>query len=50
MVTPGAVLVTARMVEVKEGRKWRIEGVVRDGEGAVLAEADALYIRPRAKI
>lgn len=50
VVTPGAVLVTARMLEVKENRKWRIEGVVRDGEGTVLAEAEALYIRPRAKI
>lgn len=50
VVTPGAILVTARMVEDKESRKWRIEGVVRDGEGVVLAEAEALYIRPRAKI
>jgi acyl-coenzyme A thioesterase PaaI-like protein len=48
--TPGAILVQARMIEVKEDRKWRIEGVIRDGEGVVLAQAEALYIRPRAKI
>ncbi|KAJ5358916.1 uncharacterized protein N7496_011329 [Penicillium cataractarum] len=48
--TPGPILVQARMIEVKEERKWRIEGKIRDGEGVVLAEAEALYIRPRAKI
>ncbi|KAJ5450030.1 uncharacterized protein N7458_006479 [Penicillium daleae] len=48
--TPGAILVQARMMEVKENRKWRVEGQILDGEGLVLAEAEALYIRPRAKI
>jgi acyl-coenzyme A thioesterase PaaI-like protein len=48
--TPGAILVQARMIEVKEDRKWRVEGVIRDGEGVVLAQAEALYLRPRAKI
>ncbi|KAJ5883777.1 uncharacterized protein N7473_010663 [Penicillium subrubescens] len=48
--TPGAILVQARMIEVKEDRKWRVEGVIRDGDGVVLAQAEALYIRPRAKI
>ncbi|KAF3397869.1 hypothetical protein F1880_005853 [Penicillium rolfsii] len=48
--TPGAILVQARMIEVKEDRKWRIEGIIRDGEGVILAQAEALYIRPRAKI
>lgn len=48
--TPGAILVQARMIEVKENRKWRIEGQIRDGKGLVLAEAEALYVKPRAKI
>jgi acyl-coenzyme A thioesterase PaaI-like protein len=48
--TPGAILVQARIIEVKEDRKWRVEGVIRDGEGVVLASAEALYLRPRSKI
>lgn len=48
--TPGAIVVQARMIEVKEDRKWRVEGVIRDGEGVALAQAETLHIKPRAKI
>lgn len=48
--TPGAIVVQARMIEVKEDRKWRVEGVIRDGEGVALAQAEALHIKPRAKM
>jgi uncharacterized protein (TIGR00369 family) len=41
--TPGTVVVVARCREVK-GRKYYTEAEVRDGEGAVLAKADSLWI------
>ena len=41
--TPGVVVVTARLREVRE-RKFYIESDVGDGEGVVLAEAEGLWI------
>ncbi len=46
VVTPQAVLVTAKLREVK-GQKHYIEGSVQDGCGTVLAEAEALWIEAR---
>ncbi|KAL5336645.1 hypothetical protein BJX70DRAFT_389830 [Aspergillus crustosus] len=33
VITPGAVLVSGRIVEEKENRKWKILGDIRDGDG-----------------
>ncbi|KAI2791224.1 hypothetical protein POX_c04081 [Penicillium oxalicum] len=48
--TPSAIMLQSKIVEVKEDRKWKIEARLVDGEGQVLASAEALYIRPRSKI
>ncbi|KAL3470772.1 HotDog domain-containing protein [Aspergillus californicus] len=45
--TPGTVMVSGRITEAKENRKWKIEGDIKDENGTVLAEADCLYILPR---
>ncbi|KAL2822823.1 HotDog domain-containing protein [Aspergillus cavernicola] len=54
VVTPGTVVVSGRIVEIKGDRKWKIVGDIRDGEGdgdaGVLAEAECLYILPRSKL
>ncbi|KAJ5166803.1 uncharacterized protein N7482_005584 [Penicillium canariense] len=50
ILTPGAILVQARMKEMKENRKWRIEAQICDSEGQVLATAEALFIKLRSKI
>ncbi|KAL4922425.1 hypothetical protein BDW62DRAFT_207707 [Aspergillus aurantiobrunneus] len=47
VLTPGTVLVSGRIIEAKENRKWMIVGDIRDENGAVLAEAECLYILPR---
>ncbi|KAL4804378.1 HotDog domain-containing protein [Aspergillus unguis] len=47
VLTPGTVLVSARIVETKENRKWKLVGDIRDENGKVLSEAECLYILPR---
>jgi len=46
--TPSTVLVTVKVKEIK-GRKHFFESTVVDGEGAVLAKADSLYVEVKAR-
>jgi len=46
---PGVVLATARFERV-EGRKMWITASIEDGEGTVLAGAEAMFIEPKAKL
>ena len=43
VMTPQTVLVTAKIEEIK-GRKFYMTGTVRDGNGAMLAKAEAMWI------
>ncbi|KAL4929031.1 PaaI family thioesterase [Aspergillus undulatus] len=45
--TPGVVVVSGWIVEMKENRKWLLKGNIRDHEGRILAEAECLYVLPR---
>lgn len=47
--TPGTYLVTAWLKKA-EGRKIFIEGVMEDGNGARLAEAESLFVETRQKL
>ncbi|KAL5050660.1 hypothetical protein BDW71DRAFT_104576 [Aspergillus fruticulosus] len=47
VVTPGTVVVSGRIVEAKEERKWEIVGDIKGEDGKILAEAECLYILPR---
>jgi acyl-coenzyme A thioesterase PaaI-like protein len=47
VMTPGTVVVSGRIVEAKEERKWKIVGNIKGEDGKVLAEAECLYILPR---
>ena len=42
--TPGTVVVVVRCVK-REGRKFWLNAEVKDGEGAVLAKGEALWIK-----
>lgn len=47
VMTPGTVVVSGRIVEAEEERKWKIVGDIKGEDGKVLAEAECLYILPR---
>ncbi|KAL4942589.1 hypothetical protein BDV06DRAFT_222028 [Aspergillus oleicola] len=47
VITPGTFVVSGKVESVIEGRKWKIRGDIRDGEGRVLADAECLYVAPR---
>ncbi len=46
--TPGTVMVRARIVDV-DGRKVWVKGRVEDGEENVLAKAEGMWVRAKAK-
>ena len=46
--TPGVYLVMARLAEVK-GRKFYLQGEIRDREGVVLASAESLWVEVKAE-
>ena len=46
---PAVVMVTVRVVK-REGRKFFLEADMQDGEGAVLARAEALFVTPRSML
>jgi acyl-coenzyme A thioesterase PaaI-like protein len=46
VATPQTVLVSARFREV-DGRKYFIEGIVKDSLGTILTTAEALWIQPQ---
>lgn len=47
VLTPSTVVVSGRITEVKDNRKWKLKGDIKDQNGSVLAEAECLYILPR---
>ncbi|KAL4865580.1 hypothetical protein BDV12DRAFT_188063 [Aspergillus spectabilis] len=44
--TPGTVVVSGKIIEAKENRKWKILGEIRDGNETVLAEGEYAYTPP----
>ncbi|KAL2870344.1 PaaI family thioesterase [Aspergillus lucknowensis] len=50
VITPGTVVVSGKIAEVKDNKKWKINGDIRDKDGTVLAEAECLYIQTRSKL
>ncbi|KAG2420865.1 hypothetical protein HFD88_000479 [Aspergillus terreus] len=47
---PGTVVVYGRLKEAIEGRKWKVEGEIRDSEDRVLSRAECLFVKISAKL
>ncbi|KAL4812889.1 HotDog domain-containing protein [Aspergillus spinulosporus] len=47
VMTPGTVVVSGRIVEAEEERKWKIVGDIKGEDGKALAEAECLYVLSR---
>ncbi|KKK17101.1 hypothetical protein P175DRAFT_0527460 [Aspergillus ochraceoroseus IBT 24754] len=50
VLTPGTFVVTGKVTESNDNRKWKIVGDIRDADGNVCSQAECLYVQPRSKI